>query len=60
MKLNLNKKADVITAFAVFYDIENPNQFLIDIKKILDEEGIFIIEQSNLGRIIEYSAISIN
>jgi len=56
LKLNLNKKADVITAFAVFYDIENPNQFLIDIKKILDEEGILVIEQSNLGRMIKLNS----
>ena len=47
-KLNLKKKADVITAFAVFYDVENPNKFLSDIKKCLDNKGIFIIEQSTL------------
>ncbi|MDA7467823.1 class I SAM-dependent methyltransferase [Candidatus Pelagibacter ubique] len=48
-KLNLHKKVDVITASAVFYDIDNPNQFLKDIKKILDISGIFIMEQSNLA-----------
>ena len=34
--LKLKKKADVITAFAVFYDVSNPNDFLSDIKKLLD------------------------
>ena len=29
---------------------------MIDIKKILDEEGIFIIEQSNLGRMIKLNS----
>ena len=55
-KLNLKKKADVITAFAVFYDIENPNKFLSDIKKCLDTKGIFIIEQSNLAHMIRLNS----
>ncbi len=50
------KKADVITAFAVFYDIENPNKFLKDIKKCLDKNGIFIIEQSNLAHMIRLNS----
>ena len=55
-KLKLNKKADVITAFAVFYDINNPNKFLIDIKKCLNSNGIFIIEQSNLAHMIRLNS----
>ena len=55
-KLNLKNKADVITAFAVFYDIENPNKFLSDIKKCLDSKGIFIIEQSNLAHMIRLNS----
>ena len=55
-KLNLKKKADVITAFAVFYDVENPNKFLSDIKKCLDNKGIFIIEQSNLAHMIRLNS----
>jgi len=55
-KLKLNKKADVITAFAVFYDINDPNKFLSDIKNCLDEKGIFIIEQSNLAHMIRLNS----
>jgi len=55
-KLNLNKKADIITAFAVFYDINDPNQFLSNIKKCLDNKGIFIIEQSNLAHMIRLNS----
>lgn len=54
-KLNLGK-ADIITAFAVFYDIKNPNQFLKDIKKILSDDGMFIIEQSNLAHMIRLNS----
>ncbi len=55
-KLKLKKKADVITAFAVFYDISNPNKFLSDIKNCLDSKGIFIIEQSNLAHMIRLNS----
>jgi len=46
------KRADIITAFSVFYDLNNPNKFLKDIKKCLDEKGVFIIEQSDLSSMI--------
>ena len=55
-KLNIKKKLDVITAFAVFYDLNNPNKFLQDIKKILNHDGIFVIEQSNLGKMLELNS----
>ncbi len=54
-KLNLGK-ADVITAFAVFYDIKDPNQFLKDIKNSLSKDGLFIIEQSNLAHMIRLNS----
>ncbi|MDC0397065.1 class I SAM-dependent methyltransferase [Candidatus Pelagibacter sp.] len=54
-KLNLGK-ADIITAFAVFYDIKNPNQFLKDIKDSLSKDGLFIIEQSNLAHMIRLNS----
>ena len=54
-KLNIGK-ADIITAFAVFYDIKNPNQFLKDIKNSLSNNGLFIIEQSNLAYMIRLNS----
>lgn len=55
-KINSSMKADVITAIAVFYDINDPNKFLADIKKCLDDNGIFIIEQSNLAHMIRLNS----
>lgn len=43
-----DKKIDVITAISCFYDIDNPNKFLRDIRKILKKDGIFIIQQNYL------------
>ena len=39
-----DKKFKIITALSVFYDIDDPNLFFKDINKILDDDGIFLIE----------------
>lgn len=41
-----NQKAKIITAIAMFYDLEKPNDFIRDIKSILDKNGLFIIQMS--------------
>jgi len=38
------KKARVITAIGMFYDLEDPNKFINDAKKALAEDGIFIAQ----------------
>ncbi len=61
------KKAKIITAIGMFYDMENPNQFIKDAAKVLDNNGVFIaqlmtskkmLEQKDVGNIchehIEY------
>ena len=47
------KNFKVITALSVFYDIENPNYFLKDVHELLDDDGIFILEQADLLSIIK-------
>ena len=39
-------KAKVITSFSMFYDLENPIEFAKDIEYCLDDEGIWVFEQS--------------
>ena len=55
-----DKKAKIITAFGMFYDMEDPNQFLRDATYALDPNGIFIaqlmclkpmLDQNDLGNI---------
>lgn len=41
-----NKKAKIITAFSMFYDLEDPIAFAKDIEGMLDNEGLWIFEQS--------------
>tara|TARA_B100001063_G_scaffold222431_1_gene228895 strand:- start:2376 stop:3620 length:1245 start_codon:yes stop_codon:yes gene_type:complete len=43
-----NIKFDMITSFAIFYDVEDPNQFCLDIKNILKPNGVWICELSYL------------
>jgi SAM-dependent methyltransferase len=41
-----NRKCDIITCIAMFYDLENPISFLKDIEKILSDDGLFVIQMS--------------
>ena len=47
-KLFPKRKAKVITAIAMFYDLDDPNVFVADIKRVLDRDGVFIIQQNYL------------
>ena len=40
------KKAKVITTIAMFYDLEDPNPFIEDINKVLDDNGVWVIQLS--------------
>lgn len=41
-----DKKAKVVTSIAMFYDLEDPIEFVKNIYEILDDDGIWITEQS--------------
>lgn len=41
-----NQKAKVITTIAMFYDLENPKSFVNDIKEVLDDNGIWVLQLS--------------
>jgi len=43
-----NKKAKIITSFSMFYDLEHPQAFTNEIAKLLDENGVWVLEQSYL------------
>jgi hypothetical protein len=48
-----NRKAKLITSISMFYDLEDPNTFVEDIKKCLDENGVWIIQMNYLGLMLE-------
>ena len=55
-KILKDKKADIVTAISCFYDMENPNKFVEDVKKIMKDNGIFIIQQNYLVGMLQQNA----
>ena len=53
IRKNKNVKFKIISALSVFYDLENPNFFLNDIKELLHKDGIFYLEFQDLMLIIK-------
>lgn len=41
-----DKKAKIITTIAMFYDLDNANPFIEDINKVLDDNGLWVIQLS--------------
>ena len=50
------KKAKIITSIAMFYDLEDPIDFMQQIYDILDDKGIWVFEQSYMPFMIEKNA----
>ena len=51
-----DEKARVITSIAMFYDLENPHKFVGDIKAVLHEKGIWILELSYLPSMLRMNS----
>jgi len=51
-----NKKAKVITTIAMFYDLMEPKPFIEDIKKVLDDNGVWVLQLSYTPLMIEQLA----
>ena len=47
------KKVKVITAIGMFYDMEDPNQFVRDVALALDEDGLFVAQLMCLKQTLE-------
>lgn len=53
VNIRKHKKAKVITSIAMFYDLEEPIKFAMDVNKILADDGIWVMEQSYLPAMLE-------
>ena len=49
----LTKKAKVISAIGMFYDLDDPISFVSDIEKVLDDDGIFVAQLMTLAPMIK-------
>lgn len=51
-----HKKCKVITTIAMFYDLDDPTQFIEDVRGILDDNGIWVIQLSYTPLMIKQMA----
>ena len=51
-----DEKAKIITSISMFYDLEDPNQFVSDIVNILAKDGVWVIELKYLPTMIFQNA----
>jgi len=42
------RQPKIVTSIAMFYDLEDPNKFVSDIKKIMHPEGLWVVQMSYL------------
>src|ERR1019366_7430661 len=48
-----DKKMDIITSIAMFYDLESPVEFVKSVKRLLSPEGIWVFEMSYMPKMLE-------
>lgn len=51
------RKAKIVTALGMFYDLPNPNQFIADIAKVLAPDGLFVAQLMCLKQTIDNNDI---
>ena len=49
----VGKKAKVITAIGMFYDMEDPNEFIHDAAEVLTEDGVFVAQLMCLKNMLD-------
>jgi len=50
------RKAKAITSIAMFYDLDDPNVFVMDIREVLHPEGIWVFELSYMPKMLKQNA----
>jgi NDP-4-keto-2,6-dideoxyhexose 3-C-methyltransferase len=53
LSLFFEKKAIAVTSFSMFYDLERPLDFVREVAKILDDDGVWVFEQSYMPLMLE-------
>lgn len=48
-----SRRASVITSFSMFYDLEDPLAFMRQVAEVLDDDGIWVFEQSYLPTMLQ-------
>jgi hypothetical protein len=52
-----NKNAKAVTSIAMMYDLEDPVAFASDVSRILDDDGLWVMEMHYLPRMLERNEV---
>jgi GDP-mannose 4,6-dehydratase len=52
-EIGVDKKAKVVTSISMFYDLPSPLQFALDVSAILEDDGVWVMEQSYMPSMIK-------
>lgn len=47
----------IVTSIAMFYDLEDPNTFVSDVKKVMDPDGLWVVQMSYLPLMLKTNEI---
>ena len=47
------RRPKIVTSIAMFYDLEDPNKFVADIKQVMDPKGLWIVQMAHLPIMLE-------
>ena len=50
------QKAKVVTSFSMFYDLDDPCAFAKEVRQILDDDGIWVLEQSYMPEMLRQNS----
>ena len=48
-----NRKAKIVTSISMFYDLEEPMSFMQQVHDVLDEQGVWVFEQSYMPTMLD-------
>jgi len=50
------RRPKIVTSIAMFYDLEDPKKFVSDVKRVIDPEGLWVIQMSYLSLMLMQNA----
>lgn len=46
-------KADIVTSIAMFYDLDDPNEFVHDVADVMADDGVWVIQMADLKSMLD-------
>jgi SAM-dependent methyltransferase len=51
-----DRRPKIVTSVAMFYDLENPNRFVSDVREVMDPNGVWVVQMSYLPLMLKQRA----